>query len=74
MSLTDVVMQLLAMKRVGILQGGHPHALDEVFIPPAQKLRIAEYNELISSIPTDQEDILLKGEVSRRRNPTNLGD
>jgi stearoyl-CoA desaturase (delta-9 desaturase) len=40
-------MQLLAMKRVGILHGGAPHGLeDSKSIPPSQRLRIAQYNEL----------------------------
>jgi stearoyl-CoA desaturase (Delta-9 desaturase) len=41
-------LQLLAMKRVGVLHGGHPHALDDKLIPPAQRLKIARYNELSS--------------------------
>ncbi|KAK0506400.1 delta 9-fatty acid desaturase protein [Armillaria luteobubalina] len=37
----------LAMKRVGVLHGGHPHILDIAKrIPPSQQLKIARYNEL----------------------------
>lgn len=42
-------LQLLAMKRVGILHGGMPHALDEKVIPPSQRLRIMRYSEMGSS-------------------------
>lgn len=38
--------QLLSMKRVGILHGGMQHGLQDKSIPPAQRLRIAKYNEL----------------------------
>lgn len=41
--------QLLAMKRVGVLHGDHPHGLEEKLIPPSQSLKIARYNELSSS-------------------------
>ena len=34
------------MKRVGILHGGIQHGLQDKSIPPAQRLRIAKYNEL----------------------------
>lgn len=37
------------MKRVGILAGGVPHGLDDKMIPPAQRLRIAQYKELSGS-------------------------
>lgn len=50
------------MKRVGILHGGHPHALDDKLIPPSQRLRIARYNELgtfSSSAMSDGEAGLL---------------
>ncbi|KAG6868642.1 hypothetical protein C0993_012686 [Termitomyces sp. T159_Od127] len=39
---------LLAMKRVGVLHGGHPHGLEDKAIPPSQRLKIARYNELSS--------------------------
>ncbi|PBL01321.1 hypothetical protein ARMGADRAFT_1007324 [Armillaria gallica] len=40
----------LAMKRVGVLHGGHPHILDIARrIPPSQQLKIARYNELSSN-------------------------
>ena len=37
------------MKRVGILHGGIQHGLQDKTIPPAQRLRIARYNELRGS-------------------------
>ncbi|KAJ7581517.1 hypothetical protein C8J56DRAFT_1102718, partial [Mycena floridula] len=44
---------LLAMKRVGVLHGGHPHISDdsgkperEKIIPPSQRLRITRFSEL----------------------------
>lgn len=43
------ILQLLAMKRVGVLHGGQPHGLEDRFIPPSQRLKIARYNELGSS-------------------------
>jgi stearoyl-CoA desaturase (delta-9 desaturase) len=42
-------MQLLAMKRVGILRGGAPHGLEEKVVPPSQHLRITHYSELAGS-------------------------
>ncbi|KAG5350974.1 hypothetical protein C0989_008414 [Termitomyces sp. Mn162] len=39
---------LLAMKRVGVLHGGHPHGLEDKAIPPSQRLKIARYTELSS--------------------------
>ncbi len=40
------IFQSLAMKRVGVLHGGHPHILDIAKrIPPSQQLKIARYNE-----------------------------
>ncbi len=44
------IFQSLAMKRVGVLHGGHPHILDIAKrIPPSQQLKIARYNELSSN-------------------------
>lgn len=43
-----MILQLLAMKRVGALRGGQPHALEDKSVPPSQRLRIARYNELQS--------------------------
>lgn len=43
---SNAAHNLLSMKRVGILDGGHPHALDDKSIPPAQRLRVAQYNEI----------------------------
>lgn len=40
------------MKRVGILLGGMPMALDELTVPPSQRLKIAEYNELFAYAPS----------------------
>lgn len=38
--------QLLAMKRVGVLNGGMAHGTEDKAIPPSQRLRIARYNEM----------------------------
>lgn len=46
---SNAAHNLLAMKRVGVLHGGHPHALDDKSIPPGSRLKIARYNELSSS-------------------------
>ncbi|KDQ25415.1 hypothetical protein PLEOSDRAFT_1106344 [Pleurotus ostreatus PC15] len=46
---SNAAHNLLAMKRVGVLHGGHPHGLEEKLIPPSQSLKIARYNELSSS-------------------------
>ncbi|TRM59538.1 hypothetical protein BD626DRAFT_550141 [Schizophyllum amplum] len=49
---SNAAHNLLAMKRVGVLHGGHPHIndlYDEKKIPPSQRLKIARYNELSSS-------------------------
>jgi len=43
---SNAAHNLLSMMRVGILDGGHPHGLDDKAIPPAQRLRIAQYNEI----------------------------
>ncbi|KAL0569747.1 stearoyl-CoA 9-desaturase [Marasmius crinis-equi] len=46
---SNAAHNLLAMKRVGILNGGHPHALDDKTVPPASRLKIAKYAELNST-------------------------
>ncbi|KAL5498517.1 OLE1_1 [Sanghuangporus vaninii] len=46
---SNAAHNLLAMKRVGVLHGGMPHALDEKVIPPSQRLRIMRYSEIGSS-------------------------
>lgn len=46
---TNAEIQLLAMKRVGILHGGSPHGLEDKMIPPSQRLRVARYNEIGTS-------------------------
>ncbi|KAI0313334.1 delta9-fatty acid desaturase [Amylostereum chailletii] len=43
---SNAAHNLLSMMRVGILHGGHPHALEEKVMPSSQRLRIARYNEL----------------------------
>ena len=43
---SNAAHNLLSMMRVGILSGGHPHGLDDKSIPPAQRLRIAQYSEI----------------------------
>lgn len=43
---SNAAHNLLSMMRVGILDGGHPHGLDDKSIPPGQRLRIAQYNEI----------------------------
>ncbi|PBK58805.1 hypothetical protein ARMSODRAFT_1027929 [Armillaria solidipes] len=41
---------LLAMKRVGVLHGRHPHILDIAKrVPPCQRLKITRYNKLSSN-------------------------
>lgn len=54
--------QLLSMKRVGVLHGGHPHALDDRHIPPSQRLRISRYNGIgpyaSSALSEDDDDLL----------------
>ncbi|PBK59665.1 hypothetical protein ARMSODRAFT_1027211 [Armillaria solidipes] len=41
---------LLAMKRVGVLHGRHPHILDIAKrVPPCQRLKITQYNKLSSN-------------------------
>ncbi|KAG5645500.1 hypothetical protein DXG03_005910 [Asterophora parasitica] len=45
---SNAAHNLLAMKRVGVLNGGHPHGLQDKAIPPSQRLKIARYNELSS--------------------------
>ncbi|KAK1223257.1 stearoyl-CoA 9-desaturase [Marasmius sp. AFHP31] len=46
---SNAAHNLLAMKRVGVLNGGHPHALDDKTVPPASRLKVARYTELKSS-------------------------
>ncbi|OQV20657.1 Acyl-CoA desaturase [Hypsibius exemplaris] len=46
---SNAAHNLLAMKRVGILQGGHPHAVEENSVPPSQRLKITRYDELSST-------------------------
>ena len=43
---SNAAHNLLSMMRVGILDGGHPHGLDDKAIPPAQRLRITQYHEI----------------------------
>ena len=43
---SNAAHNLLSMMRVGILDGGHPHGLNDKAIPPAQRLRVAQYNEI----------------------------
>jgi stearoyl-CoA desaturase (delta-9 desaturase) len=43
---SNAAHNLLSMKRVGILHGGHPHGIDDKKIPPSQRLRIARYGEM----------------------------
>ncbi|KAH9842436.1 delta9-fatty acid desaturase [Rhodofomes roseus] len=46
---SNAAHNLLSMKRVGVLHGGVQHGLDDKNIPPAQRLRVARYSELLSS-------------------------
>ncbi|KIY71476.1 delta 9-fatty acid desaturase protein [Cylindrobasidium torrendii FP15055 ss-10] len=44
---SNAAHNLLAMKRVGVLSGGHPHILDIArTVPPSQRLKVARYEEL----------------------------
>ncbi|KAJ7484610.1 delta 9-fatty acid desaturase protein [Mycena latifolia] len=45
---SNAAHNLLAMKRVGVLHGGIPLAVDDKVIPPSQRLKIARYAELSS--------------------------
>jgi len=45
---SNAAHNLLAMKRVGVLHGGHAHGLEEKAVPPSQRLKIARYQELTS--------------------------
>ncbi|KAJ7668660.1 delta 9-fatty acid desaturase protein [Mycena polygramma] len=45
---SNAAHNLLAMKRVGVLHGGLPLAVDEQAVPPSQRLKIARYAELAS--------------------------
>lgn len=44
---SNAAHNLLAMKRVGVLNGGAPLGVNDV--PPSQRLKVARYNELISA-------------------------
>ncbi|KAI0089479.1 delta 9-fatty acid desaturase [Irpex rosettiformis] len=43
---SNAAHNLLSMKRVGVLHGGVQHGLQDKAVPPAQRLRVARYNEL----------------------------
>ncbi|PSR76201.1 hypothetical protein EW026_g6680 [Hermanssonia centrifuga] len=43
---SNAAHNLLSMYRVGVLHGGIQHGLQDKLIPPAQRLRIARYNEM----------------------------
>ncbi|KAJ7665235.1 hypothetical protein DFH06DRAFT_1186833 [Mycena polygramma] len=45
---SNAAHNLLAMKRVGVLHGGIPLAVDDKVIPPSQRLKIGRYAELSS--------------------------
>ena len=53
---SNAAHNLLSMMRVGILDGGHPHGLDDKSIPPGQRLRIAQYNEIGSGYGSAMSD------------------
>ncbi|KAJ7339982.1 hypothetical protein DFH08DRAFT_783495 [Mycena albidolilacea] len=53
---SNAAHNLLAMKRVGVLHGGIRLAVDDKFVSPAQRLKIAKYAELSSSAYSDLED------------------
>jgi len=42
---SNAAHNLLAMKRVGVLSGGQPHATEDR-VPPSQRMRVARYNEM----------------------------
>lgn len=74
----DRHVQLLAMKRVGVLSGGHPHILDIArTVPPSQRLKVARYEELKKDVDygsttavededEDDEDIVVKRKLKLR--------
>ncbi|KAG7096081.1 hypothetical protein E1B28_006761 [Marasmius oreades] len=51
---SNAAHNLLAMKRVGILNNGHPQALDDKGVPPGSRLKVTKYTEL--SEPAWSED------------------
>ncbi|ETW75928.1 hypothetical protein HETIRDRAFT_422558 [Heterobasidion irregulare TC 32-1] len=55
---SNAAHNFLSMMRVGVLAGGQPHALEDKFVPPSQRLRIARISELSSPYTsTDGESI-----------------
>jgi hypothetical protein len=34
------------MKRVGIIEGGHPHGIDKRVIPPGQHWKVSRFDEV----------------------------
>ncbi|KAJ7199680.1 delta 9-fatty acid desaturase protein [Mycena pura] len=58
---SNAAHNLLAMKRVGVLHGGIPRAVDDRVVPPSQRLRVVRYAELGSAYSSstacsDQDD------------------
>uniref|UniRef100_A0A0W0F6L9 stearoyl-CoA 9-desaturase n=1 Tax=Moniliophthora roreri TaxID=221103 RepID=A0A0W0F6L9_MONRR len=49
---SNAAHNLLAMKRVGILYGGHPHALDDKTVPPGSRLKF----QRLASFPEYKEE------------------
>ncbi|CAL1709075.1 unnamed protein product [Somion occarium] len=46
---SNAAHNFLSMLRVGVIHGGCQHGLEDRAVPPAQRLRIARYNELSGS-------------------------
>ncbi|TCD66939.1 hypothetical protein EIP91_000717 [Steccherinum ochraceum] len=60
---SNAAHNLLSMMRVGVLQGGQQHGLQDRGVPPSQRLRVARYNEpgdspYASSACSDSEAVL----------------
>jgi len=59
---SNAAHNLLSMMRVGVIEGGYQHGLQDQAVPPSQRLRIARYNEMgspyASSAVSDGEGMM----------------